>query len=497
MGICRIFFAFVMLSYAASAGAQTVLTLQDCRDLAVGNNKASRIAREKVDAAAYDRKAARANFFPKISVTGAYLRNGDNISLLNGSDAALLNGMGTAVGDKIGNIAAGMLTDPDFVRIMLTDPALQYLVKSLGALDLEGPLNSIGAGIVDRLNFDIRNMYVGLVSVQEPVYAGGKIRAYNKVADYAEQLASVQLEGEDIKVQVATDEAYWQIVSIAGKLSLASKYVELLEKLDHDVDVMQEEGVATMSDRLTVKVKLNEAQMTKTRAANGLALAKMLMCQLCGLELDSEIMLADENGDMISGAADRFEYTDDDVMNRRSELRSLGLAANMYDQKVRIVRSDYLPAVMLMGNYLVSNPGLKNGFENKFRGTWNVGVLATVPVFHFGEGINKVRKAKSDALVARYQLEDARGKVSLQTHQYEQRLSEAESRLEMAGCMMENADENLRMADLGFQEGVLAPSVVMEAQTAWLQARSEEIDAKIDLIMAGVYLRQATGMWNR
>ena len=115
----------------------------------------------------------------------------------------------------------------------------------------------------------------------------------------------------------------------------------------------------------------------------------------------------------------------------------------------------------------------------------------------FGEGLNKVRHAKSDALIAQYQLDDVREKISLQVTQCEQKVSEADSRLEMTVRNMENAEENLRIANVGFREGVLEPNVVTQAQTAWMQARSEEIDARIDRVMADVYLRQATGIWNR
>lgn len=134
-----------------------------------------------------------------------------------------------------------------------------------------------------------------------------------------------------------------------------------------------------------------------------------------------------------------------------------------------------------------------NGFANDFHGMWNVGVVARIPVYHFGEGINKYRRAKSDVILTQYQLEDARGKVSLQVNQYEKKIAEADSRLEMALKNMENAEENLRVANIGFKEGVVESSLVLAAQTAWLQAHSEEIDARIDRIMATVYLRQATG----
>ena len=100
---------------------------------------------------------------------------------------------------------------------------------------------------------------------------------------------------------------------------------------------------------------------------------------------------------------------------------------------------------------------------------------------------------RNGKLMVYNQLEDARGKVSLQVNQYEKKIAEADSRLQMALKNMENAEENLRVANIGFNEGVVESSLVLAAQTAWLQAHSEEIDARIDRIMATVYLRQATG----
>lgn len=55
------------------------------------------------------------------------------------------------------------------------------------------------------------------------------------------------------------------------------------------------------------------------------------------------------------------------------------------------------------------------------------------------------------------------------------------------------ANENLRYATLGFEEGVIPASNVLEAHTAWLSAQSEKIDAQIDVKLTEIYLRKATG----
>ena len=57
---------------------------------------------------------------------------------------------------------------------------------------------------------------------------------------------------------------------------------------------MVAEGVATTADELSVKVKVNEAEITLTQVEDGLSLSKMVLCQLCGIPLDTEIRLADE-----------------------------------------------------------------------------------------------------------------------------------------------------------------------------------------------------------
>ena len=461
--------------------------------MALENNSQSKIAQEKVTAAQYDSKAAFANYLPKVSASAMYLHNSENLNLISEEQQTKFSHLGTAVQ---GNITA-IMSDPTYQYLTTTDASLaklDALVKGiLSTKDIEGALNQIGQELTDNFTMDIQNVYVGAISIEEPLYVGGKIRAYNKVTAYAKELAETQLDGEDQKVLVTVDEAYWQIVSIANKLRLTDQYVDLLRQMDKNVEIMKNEGVATASDQLSVRVKLNEAEMSQIKAQNGLMLSKMLLCQLCGMPLDSEIALKDELNETLEIPADEVTYTQEELYENRPELKSLELAVNMYDMKSKIVRADYLPTVALTGNYLVTNPSAHNGLANDFHGMWNVGVVAKVPLYHFGEGMNKYRKAKTDKIITQYQLEDARGKVSLQASQYEKKIAEADSRLEMALKNMENAEENLRIANIGFQEGVVESQLVLAAQTAWLKAHSEEIDARIDRIMATVYLRQVTG----
>lgn len=472
-----------LLGFTIMLNAQSILSLDSCRALAIANNKNLQISKEKVKAAHYEKKAAFTNYLPEFSATGTYMRNQKEFSLLSDAQKSTIGNIGTITGGLIQQIGADN---------SLLEPILNKIAQQVGPA-----LNQVGEKLVDDFRTDTRNIYAGAITLTQPLYMGGKIRAYNKITKYAEQLAESQHNTELQEVILNTDQAYWQVISLVSKKELAEGYLKLLQKLDSDIDKMIAEGVATKADGLSVKVKVNEAEMTLTKVEDGLSLSKMVLCQLCGLPINTTIQLADENiKDFDVEPVANAAVDMDAALSNRPELQSLELATDIYKQKINITRSEHLPSLALMGNYMVTNPSVFNSFENKFKGMWNVGVMLKIPIWHWGEGIYKVKAAKAQARVAQYQLADAKEKIELQVNQSAFKVNEAAKKLTMAKKNMEKADENLRYANLGFEEGVIPPSNVLEAHTAWLSAQSERIDAQIDVKLTEVYLQKAIGTLN-
>ena len=479
----KLFLLTILLHLTFIVKAQTSLSLDSCRALALTNNKDLLISHEKINAAHYQRKAAFTNYLPNFSATGAYMRNQKEFSLLNNDQKAALSGLGSNLAGPIGQAAAG---------IIATYPELAPLISSLSG-SLPAALDQAGNSLVDALRTDTRNVYAGAITLTQPLYMGGKIRAYNKITKYAEELARQQHNGGMQEVIMSTDQAYWQVISLVNKKKLAEGYLKLLQQLDSDVEKMIAEGVATKADGLSVRVKVNEAEMTLTKVEDGLSLARMLLCQLCGLDLSSPITLADENMENIPLIPTDTHFDLSTAYENRPEIRSLELATQIYKQKVNVTRAEHLPSIALMGNYMVTNPSVFNSFENKFKGMWNVGVMVQLPIWHWGEGIYKTKAAKAEARIAQYQLQDAREKIELQVNQAAFKVNEAGKKLVMASKNRKKTEEPLRYATLGFREGVIATSNVLEAQTAWLSAQSEKIDAQIDVKLTEIYLKKSLG----
>ena len=501
----RIFtFGFLLLALGQGAAeAQQLLSLDSCRAMALRNNKQMGVQQLKQDIAANLRKSARTKYLPHVSAIGSYQFTSEEISILNNEQKGKLSNLGTNLTGSLSGLGNTLQTTLGQMGTMLGQlgvpaEAFQQMAGQLQqnmqqtSTNMAGLLDSEGQKIVDAFRTDTRHIFAGSVLVTQPIFMGGGIVALNKLADINEEFANNSVAARRQGILYSTDQAYWQVVSLKHKKKLAESYLELIKKFDTDVQRMIEEGVATRSEGLSVSVKVNEAEMTLQKVNDGIVLAKMLLCKEIGLPINTEIEVAgvSEGLSVESEAAGLLLNVSQTL---RPELRMLQNTVDMSRQATNILKAGNLPQVALMGGYAVSNPNVLNGFEKKFGGFWNVGLLVRVPIWNWGDVAYKVRASKSATAIASLELEEARDLIKLQVNQSSFKVDEAQKRLAMAQKNIEKAEENLRVANLGFQEGVITPTTVMEAQTAWLQAQSQLIDAKIEVRLSHVDMQKALG----
>ena len=483
--------------------AQKALTLDECRQMALSQNKDLVQQRAKLEMAGYDRKIAASYYYPKLTALGTYQHTGGDFALVDNSSIPQFAGLG----GKVQEIKAGLIQDiqailqgdPALAQQLMQNPGFQQAMAKLNNSDIAGAVTQIGASvdkaIEDATHPDLDNIFVGVLSLQQPVFVGGKIIASNKMAKYAEQLARLEYDGNYDEVLVTVDQAYWQVVSVAAKKKLAESYSSLLHNMLANVEVAVQEGVSTEADALAIRVKSNEADISLTKATNGLKLAKMFLCKQIGLPLESEIMLKDEGAEVIPVPAAGERKDIDKVIADRNETQRLELASAIYKQKVNIARAEMMPQIALTANYFVMNPNMNNGFKNEFGSNWSAGVMVSVPIFHGFEALQKTRKAKAEATIYQSKYEDACQMINLQVTQLYQQQAEALERLATAQANLDVAEENLRTATVGYEAGVIDSNTALGAHTAWLKAHSEYIDAGIEVQLNESLIKKAEGSY--
>lgn len=454
-----------------------VYTLDSCRNMAIRNNKAIRMAEENITGAGYTRKAAKAAYFPGLDFVGAYTYNSNQIELL-AKDAMLP----TMTFDPLtGTYIYNAVINPETGKPVM-DPESGMPVPS-----------EVSVIPKKAMEFDVHNVFVGTVTLTQPLYMGGQIRAMNEITKYAEKLAQSMRNSAVQEVVFGVDAAYWTVLSLQNKKRLADQFVNLVDTFTNNVRAMEREGVATRSDVLKTEVKLNEAQLAQTKADNALTLARMALAQLCGLPIDSRMQL-DESS--LTGEPQVMPMVDvnmQDVYASRPDLESIRHGIKMSEYTARAAKGDMLPKLALVGAYTFSNPNVIHGFKKQFGGGFSVGATLAIPLWHWGANYNKYRAMRSQTVVQKLALADAEEKVELQVRQARFSFQEAYKTFDMTLTNKENADENLRQAQLGFHEGVLTTEDVIAAQTAWLQAHNEVIDAEIGINLCHTYLDKVLG----
>lgn len=473
-----------LVSPTTQAHAQRVLTLDECRAMALENNKQMQVSRVKQSIAENQRKSARTKYLPRVSALGAYEYTSRGISLLNKEQKALLNNLGEVFTSAIENEVSKLPLDPAKLK-ELAEMAAPYVSATQGTID------HLGQSLNEALQSNNHNTFAGAITLTQPLYMGGAIKTLNRVADIKEELAANTLEARRQATLYDIDNVYWQVVSLRHKQDLAESYLNLVKKLDHDVEKMTETGLTTRSDKLSVQVRVNEAEMALAKVMDGLSLTKMLLCQLCGLPIDEPIELADEKADEIAAPAAIPLTTN---IDNRPELRLLQNAIDLTHQEVNLLKAENRPQVLFNGGYAVTNPNAFNGIQHRFGGFWHVGLQVRIPIWNWGDVKHKVQAAQEATTVANLELEDAREKIELQVSQNRFRVSEANKNLALAKSNIASAEENLRMAKRGFEEGVITPTTVMEAQSAWLMAQTQKIDAEIELQLSNTDLLKALGI---
>ena len=430
--------------------AQEVLTLDQCRQLALENNKRMASAAQQTRAAHYTMQSYKGNFFPNFTATGTGLYS-------------------TAKGSF--NIPGGNL--PTF----LPDANGEFLPNG-GFAYFPG---------VD-LNYKVRTVYMGGIQVEQPIFMGGKIFAAYKMATLGKQMAQLNEQLTATEVILETDQAYALMVKAQEMNKVAQSYNAVLQELMKNVQSAYKHGLKSKNDVLKVQVKLNESELAIRKAENALRLANMNLCHLIGKPLTETLQISDD-----FPIIEQHLETQINDITARPEYNLLDKQVALTKQQVKLTRSELLPQVGIRGSYDYMH-GLKVNEQTLFnKGNFSVMLNVTVPLFHFGERYNKVRAAKAQLEQTRLEQSDLNEKMLLELTQAANNLDEAKLQAQLADQSLTQADENRNVSKSEYEAGLEPLSDHLEAQALWQQAYETKVDAHFQLYLSYVKYLKAAG----
>ena len=409
------------------------LSLQDCRRMALEQNEKIKTANNAVDKAKLDRQIAFAQYLPKVdgSFTLVHMKNVD-------------------------------LLDQDFLGFSL----------------------------------QTRGTYLAGISVTLPLYAGGQITSANRLANIGQTVSQEQLRKTRMQVIADVDNAYYTLIAVHSKVQMLEAYAFQMQDLYDQVKLAVGVQMATENDLLRIATKQNEVSYQLQKARNGEQLCGLALANVIGTDFEQTIVPTDTllSVSMASQLSEDF--------SARPDLLLLQQQVKASEVLVKKSRSNYLPTVALVGRYshydnikLKGEMTLPNsntmGINHTIGGGNPMALLSvSLPIFHWGAELKKVKKAKLDLSDSKLLLQQSERGMRVEVRKAVQNVSDGQCMVETAMIGRQQADENLRVMRQKFDNQLCTMTDLLDAQSQWQQARSNLIEAQTQLkIYETEYLR--------
>lgn len=445
----KIVIATLTVSIYFSGYAQTHLTLEHSKSLALGNNAKVKNSALELNAAHEIKKEAYTHYFPKVSAT--------------------------AMGMQAINPLLEMKMQGGNLPVYDGNPA------NLSSATQFAYMPDVNIGLFNQ-------MALGYLNVLQPVYAGGKIKTGNKFTDLNIDVKQKLQKLSENEVLLQTEQQYWQVIAIQEKQKTLDNYIKFLDTLYNQANTAYKNGVIIKNDVLKVSIKQSELQVNKTQLENGKILSLMQLCQTIGIEYDPKIIL-DDNLEGLSAPQTYFVSTSE-VLPNRAEYQLLEQAVAASKLETQLKKGDYLPTfgLGLTGYHL-------DQLERNQTGAFNGMAYASlsVPLSDWWGGKHKINELKYKETIALNTLNDNRGLLQLQMEKAWTDLMEADKKIHLIEETLAQTVENLKVNQDSYRNGMIQLSDLLEARALKAETEDKLIEAKSQYKTAMTYYLLVTG----
>ncbi|HEX6940564.1 MAG TPA: TolC family protein [Longimicrobiales bacterium] len=452
-------------STSAAGGAPTgPLTVKQCVTLALTHNPRLAGARAATLAARAGQREARASLLPALRSSAGYTRLG-------------------------GELPTGDVTLPGF--------------------DGTFPLLPIE-----------RDRYQVALTLEQPLFAGGRLRGGARAAASTADAAAQLEEQEQVDVAFDVRRAYWTLHAARRTLAVTQAAVKRVE--EHLAVIRQrfEAGTVLRSDLLAAEARRSEIELARVDARNAARLAEVELNRLTGQPLLARVKLSPEadsgrdpssadtanvdtsntdvsNADVLNVDASNIDTSNVDAPGNAAlppEIRALGAQIAAERARLSAERGGWFPSVNLLSRYVYARPSPYAITEQtSFLGTWEAGVSIDWNLWDGGAREARVEQATARVRSAESRLEEARRLAEVEVTRQSLEVERAAEAMRAAADNVARSAEALRVTEQQFREGVVLSAQLLDAEQTLLEAEERQVRAVADSAIARAALMHATG----
>lgn len=401
--------AFVAVALGASAQeipSDTILSLEQCQEMAVCYNVSVKNAENSTKMASEIRKEAFTKYFPEISAAGM-----------------------------------GFVANHDMFQYDIDLPMLQ-----------EMGIGSVSMGLVKK------GKAAGVQALQ-PVFMGGQIVNGNRLAELGEAVAELQRSQTVNEVLLTTEKYFWQLATLKStRLTLLSA-IEMLDTLSAQVGVAVEAGIAMRNDLLKVELQRNEYSASLVDLDNGIKLCRMLFSQYIGADFVKPVDIEAVVPESIPDTPLELFVNPVDALPQTVPYQLLESNVEAKRLEIKMETGKYLPQVAVGAGWY---------YHDILEQNHNFGALqlvVNIPLSGWWGGSHAIKRKRLELENARNEFADNSQLLQLNMLNKWDEVTAAHRKMEIARQSIAQSAENLRLNRLYYEAGTAAIADLLEAQT--------------------------------
>ncbi len=346
---------------------------------------------------------------------------------------------------------------------------------------------------VYEISPSILDNYTSILTLSQPLFTGFRLLNNSRIAEKNYEAASEEYNRNKSELVFNIKNAYWNLYKAIELKKAVDENVEQIKAHLNDANNLLKVGMFTENDVLKLQVQLSDAQLKQLDANNNIQLATVSLNNVLSIPLNTQINIT-------SGT----EYEDNKMENMRElinaalqnrpEIKAAKYRVESGEYNLTAAQSGWYPQISLAANYYYSKPNQRIfPSQNKFSGTWDLGVNFSVNIWDWMT--TKHQSDAAEALLSQSKdlLGSTKDQIVLEVTQNYLTLNLAKQKIELAELSVRQAQENMRVTSERFKSGLVLSSDAIDAEVALLVARTNFTTSIVDYEIAKARLEKSIG----
>jgi len=359
------------------------------------------------------------------------------------------------------------------------------------------PANKLSFGPNESFNLPTSaNAYLGIVSLKETIFAGGKLKLAQQSTDLLTRVSRLDADRDKDEIAYDVISSFYNLYKVLQSKKVVEQNLKSIDEQIHQSQRFFDQGLVTKNDVLRFQLQRSNVELNGIDLESNRKVINYDLNILLGLPETTQI-----NIDQIQDAGREIgpigSYIDTAMANRQ-EVKQLVLQSKVAENNIKSIHANQLPTVAASaGGYYVdvaANPLPKSG---SYITPITLGVTLSWNFSSLWTNKNKVTEAKIEREQVTINQGITADNIRKDVNRSYQGYEEAVSKIKLLQTSIDQAGENDKILQSKYKSNVASATDRADAETLLYQAQINLELAKADAGLAYYTLLKSTGKLNK